>query len=101
MFVTGDLGAVQVLARSAVWVGPPDRLYWSVTVGAMAVTVPAESVKPQRAAQPLTERILPRGRLRWLVIVLWSSVPFVRLAIFASLIAGAGLVSAPAVVVQE
>ncbi len=66
-----------------------------VTFGQVAVTIPTESLPPARAAVPITERVLPHGRLRWLVIAAWSAVPLARLGIFASLIAGAGLIAAP------
>ena len=66
-----------------------------VTFGQVAVTIPTESLPPARAAVPVTERVLPHGRLRWLVIAAWSAVPLARLGIFASLIAGAGLIAAP------
>src|SRR4029078_1110126 len=67
----------------------------------MATTLPSESLRPEHLVLPITERVLPRGRLRWLAIAAWSSIPFVRLAIFGPLVAGAGLVSAPGVVIEE
>jgi hypothetical protein len=50
----------------------------------------------QANPEPLTERILPRaGLARWLAILAWCSVPIVRLAAFALLLAGSGLADDP------
>ena len=78
-----------------------ERLIWSVTVASMAVTVPTDAPRAERAAVPITERLLPpRGRSRWLVIAAWCSIPLVRLLIFAPMLAAAGLVEAPMDVFQ-